>query len=191
MPNVGFHHTPETRAKMSATRKGRKRSPEERAAISRGKIKQYQENPKEKFIALGDKVPKDTLNDLYIVNGMSTREIAKELGVSKYTVQRYLHWYDIPVRPNSKDPNFKRKEDRYTFYQMMAYDIHGFDRVCQECGTTERIHVHHKDRDRTNNAKENIMILCVSCHAKLHWRASMYNGVQYKTPVWKEEVNES
>jgi 5-methylcytosine-specific restriction endonuclease McrA len=28
---------------------------------------------------------------------------------------------------------------------------------------------HHKDRDRSNNTIENIMVLCASCHAKLHY----------------------
>jgi hypothetical protein len=42
--------------------------------------------------------------------------------------------------------------------------------ACEECGVTRRLHVHHKDRDRTNNDPGNLATLCGSCHLKLHWR---------------------
>ena len=42
--------------------------------------------------------------------------------------------------------------------------------TCQECGTTERLHVHHIDRDPANNSPANLATLCASCHLKLHWR---------------------
>ena len=41
---------------------------------------------------------------------------------------------------------------------------------CEECGTTERLHVHHKDRNPANNDPGNLATLCASCHLKLHWR---------------------
>ena len=41
---------------------------------------------------------------------------------------------------------------------------------CQECGTTERLHVHHIDRTPSNNDPTNLMTLCASCHIRLHWR---------------------
>ena len=42
--------------------------------------------------------------------------------------------------------------------------------ACEECGTTENLHVHHDDRDVTNNDPSNLKTLCGSCHLKLHWR---------------------
>lgn len=42
--------------------------------------------------------------------------------------------------------------------------------ACEECGTAVDLHVHHKDRDRTNNDPSNLRTLCSSCHLKLHWR---------------------
>lgn len=179
----GFHHSDATKAKMSATRTGRKRSPEECAAISRGQTLRYQKNPATKFLALAGTITKDKLFEEYIVNGRSTRDIAKDFGVSGTTIKRYIHWYEIPMRPNAHSPEFKHKEDRSENYCRIVYDVHGFERVCEWCGSTEKIHVHHKDRNRANNAKDNIMILCVSCHAYLHWRHSTYNGVQFKVPM--------
>ena len=42
---------------------------------------------------------------------------------------------------------------------------------CEACGKTgQYLHRHHKDRDPTNNVRENIMILCVACHSKEHQR---------------------
>lgn len=40
---------------------------------------------------------------------------------------------------------------------------------CEECGATERLHLHHVDMDPSNNAPSNRMTLCASCHQKWHW----------------------
>lgn len=39
---------------------------------------------------------------------------------------------------------------------------------CERCGSTERLLVHHKDRDRYNNTEENLETLCKSCHQAEH-----------------------
>lgn len=41
--------------------------------------------------------------------------------------------------------------------------------VCQECGATTLLGIHHKDKNPRNNSKENLLTLCASCHTKLHW----------------------
>ena len=41
---------------------------------------------------------------------------------------------------------------------------------CEFCGTTERLQVHHDDRDRSNNSPSNLKTLCASCHMRLHHR---------------------
>ena len=40
---------------------------------------------------------------------------------------------------------------------------------CATCGTTEKLHVHHKDRNWRNDDPSNLLTLCASCHLKLHW----------------------
>ena len=42
--------------------------------------------------------------------------------------------------------------------------------ACEACGSTTRLHVHHKDRNWRNDDPANLMTLCASCHLKLHWR---------------------
>lgn len=51
-------------------------------------------------------------------------------------------------------------------YVKKALDY--YPNECVTCGATERLHVHHKDEDRTNDALENLMILCKSCHHRHH-----------------------
>ena len=41
---------------------------------------------------------------------------------------------------------------------------------CIECGVRSKLHVHHKDRNPANNTPANLVVLCKSCHMKLHWR---------------------
>jgi hypothetical protein len=42
--------------------------------------------------------------------------------------------------------------------------------ACERCGVTERLHVHHRDQDRTNNDPSNLETLCVLCHNRHHFR---------------------
>jgi hypothetical protein len=42
--------------------------------------------------------------------------------------------------------------------------------ACEECGSTDDLHVHHDDGDVTNNDPSNHTVLCASHHLKLHWQ---------------------
>ena len=48
--------------------------------------------------------------------------------------------------------------------------------ACEQCGQDNpaRLVVHHRDRDRKNNAGENLETLCANCHAALHWSDSVH-----------------
>jgi HD superfamily phosphodiesterase len=39
---------------------------------------------------------------------------------------------------------------------------------CQICGSKRFILIHHKDKNRKNNSLKNLIIVCRSCHAKIH-----------------------
>jgi len=41
---------------------------------------------------------------------------------------------------------------------------------CQICGSSEQLEVHHKDRNRLNNSIDNLMLVCKSCHRKIHYK---------------------
>jgi hypothetical protein len=40
---------------------------------------------------------------------------------------------------------------------------------CEKCGSSERLHVHHRDENWRNNDPKNLQTLCPACHLKLHW----------------------
>lgn len=42
------------------------------------------------------------------------------------------------------------------------------NRVCEICGSTKNIDIHHKDENIQNNEPDNLMALCRSCHMKKH-----------------------
>lgn len=55
-------------------------------------------------------------------------------------------------------------------------------RSCEQCGTPERLAVHHKDRNWRNNAPANLMTLCASCHTLLHHAAGDINPSRLPPP---------
>ena len=42
------------------------------------------------------------------------------------------------------------------------------DIICQDCGSSEWLGVHHKDLNRLNNSLNNLILLCWECHSKKH-----------------------
>mgnify|MGYP006273278739 CR=1 FL=1 len=67
-------------------------------------------------------------------------------------------------------------------YRRVCLDTKG--EQCQICDTTEDIVVHHVDGDRGNNAIDNLVPVCKSCHGKIHTGAEGYEG-------WFEQLAES
>jgi len=69
-----------------------------------------------------------------------------------------------------------------TYYRYRTAVILGLDRlptkhykneylkkaICYFCHTSYKLVVHHIDKDRTNNNLGNLLLLCTSCHIKLH-----------------------
>ena len=43
--------------------------------------------------------------------------------------------------------------------------------ACQECGSTGRLDIHHRDRDKRNQERSNLAVLCHRCHMQEHARA--------------------
>lgn len=70
-------------------------------------------------------------------------------------------------RKGKNNPNYKHGNSRkLKEYQNITFN--NLKNNCNICSTTNRLCVHHKDRDHNNNKINNLVILCRSCHARLH-----------------------
>ena len=47
-------------------------------------------------------------------------------------------------------------------------NIKSLPNKCELCNADTNLCVHHKDKNRHNNTRENLIVLCRSCHAKIH-----------------------
>lgn len=57
-------------------------------------------------------------------------------------------------------------------YRRKVFITLGRPKVCERCGYDKHeaaIIVHHRDRNRMNDAEENLEVLCENCHAIEHW----------------------
>lgn len=52
--------------------------------------------------------------------------------------------------------------------------------MCEACGATGRLHVHHIDEDPFNNTPSNLRTLCARCHRRSHSPNFMADGVTPK-----------
>lgn len=68
---------------------------------------------------------------------------------------------------NQYGENNHRYKDGSTAYKKKPFR-HGKSKICERCGNTEHILVHHKDEDRTNNKLSNLEVLCKRCHQEHH-----------------------
>ena len=60
--------------------------------------------------------------------------------------------------------------------------------ACERCPRTERLHAHHKDRDRSNNVLENGELLCVWCHDEEHNKGGALVALDAKVRNPSEET---
>jgi len=91
------------------------------------------------------------------------------------TKEAMRRWRD--KNPNYNEEYRKRlgvieKERRYHRIRKYGEDalevLERDNDTCQKCGSTEQIHIHHIDWDEDNNDLDNLVLLCNSCHQKLH-----------------------
>lgn len=71
--------------------------------------------------------------------------------------------YGVNARRFHRHPSFKTGIGCYR--PMMLAD---FDAKCIICDSTDNIIVHHRDGNRENNVRSNLLVLCESCHHKIH-----------------------
>lgn len=71
----------------------------------------------------------------------------------------------LSERKFEKHPSWK---NGIGVYIKLAFERYGFEKICNRCNRTSNLIVHHKNRDRKNNNKSNLEILCLRCHYREH-----------------------
>ena len=64
------------------------------------------------------------------------------------------------------DDHFKWKGGNASYRKIFI--LNNKDFKCEECGRTDKIHIHHIDKNRKNNDISNLKALCCTCHYKAH-----------------------
>lgn len=85
---------------------------------------------------------------------------------------------------------------RWDKCREIAFEQYKLKKICEKCWNNKNIIVHHIDKNHFNNKKNNIQILCRSCHTRLHmkWfkhskesRLKMSKSKQWKRqPLYEE-----
>ena len=117
-----------------------------------------------------------------VKNGETQVAVSKRTGVSVATLHNWIY-----IKIPRKREFLNRKEYEKNYYQThkkehyirgLRYRL-GSDvglevlkrdgHKCVSCGRKKNLVIHHIDRDKSNNTKNNLVTLCWSCHNCLHW----------------------
>jgi transposase-like protein len=134
----------------------------------------------------GDEQYKDRpqLRELYIDEGLTSREIAERFGISKSTVLDWLDRFDIEKRPSKRDmvPNFRTTVGGYEevrtvsdgdrhhvlVHRLLGVAEFGFDDVAGA-------DVHHENGIPWDNRPENLSPMSRSDHLSHHHDEGTYD----------------
>jgi len=113
---------------------------------------------------------RDWLYNKYVVQQLSTVEIADELECAGSSVQQAMKRHSIPMRKGgTSGPPRKRYTARRAFSQRKRRLIHKRDNhQCCWCGSRDNLDIHHivPCRKRGTNNLDNGITLCEPCHLK-------------------------
>lgn len=109
---------------------------------------------------------RDQITEMYVERGMSQGDVALAIGCSQAIICRVLKRWGIKARPKS---NSGSKNGRYIDgKQSRVYRTVVKKELCNRCGSTSNLCVHHVNDDHYDNEPSNLEVLCVSCHMSHH-----------------------
>ena len=110
---------------------------------------------------------------LYETEMWSQEKVAAHFGVTLGCIQKAMK--RLGIQPRSR-ANHGPRNGRFrdgkasTIYRAMIAKA-----ACLQCAATTNLCVHHKDGVHTNNTPDNLEVLCMSCHSRMHksdwWRS--------------------
>jgi len=75
-----------------------------------------------------------------------------------------------------------KPKNYYLFYQGICRNNFIF---CQICNEKKSVEIHHIDKNRENNSKDNLLFICKKCHVRLHY----FNCQDYdKAYFWNNTI---
>src|SRR3989338_7439916 len=103
------------------------------------------------------------------------KEELKEL--EEHMVQKeMINLKEVGVKRNIREKAEKRLHGRVKSQRIAIREIdkeaifRKFENKCAICGEVEGLHIHHKDKNPTNNREDNLIVLCGVCHKKIHMK---------------------
>ena len=82
----------------------------------------------------------------------------------------YCERFEIPIRARDKYTLRRWKETRSGVLERDG-------NRCTVCGGEQDLHIHHIDRDPTNDVPSNLVTLCGICHARVHTELRREGGI--------------
>jgi hypothetical protein len=76
----------------------------------------------------------------------------------------------------------RNKPEKYKNYRTIGFYHNG--NKCENCGYNEHdiLQIHHIDKNRKNNKKENLIVLCPNCHAGITFGKAI---LENRKVIWK------
>jgi len=75
------------------------------------------------------------------------------------------------------NPFYKgEKVKKLSDHNVVWKELREEHKVCQLCGKAKKLDIHHKDKNKTNNKKSNLMVVCRRCHL---WEIHKQRHLQY------------
>jgi hypothetical protein len=134
------------------------------------------------------------LIDEYVNKSRNLIDIAARFEVNLSTISYWMRKNDIPIRKQKeslklsgrvrgqKNPAWKGGIAKWEYshdWKSVCKEIKDRDKwTCQGCGEQRKrwghhLHVHHKDKNKFNNDRSNLISLCDKCHALVHSKNGM------------------
>lgn len=103
---------------------------------------------------------------LYAMGDQSQAQMAERYGVTLAGFQKVLARLGIPPKSRGRAgaANGRFKDGA----QSTAYRLMIEKELCNRCGSTDQLVIHHRDGVHTNNVLENLEVLCSPCHSSHH-----------------------